>query len=136
MLLLIDDNLTISAVQDKFSDSYPGLKLMFYKKEPRDREHVAAEFISDDHARIGALRKDHHSGELQIFSWLTVREVEKVFRKDFGLHVRIFRNELNQWIPVTHTNKYSLRKQQEFSQNATVSIDPVVEEQLEEYGYL
>ena len=136
MLLLIDDNLTISEVQDKFSDSYPGLKLMFYNNEPRDRERVESDFISDDHVRIGTIRKDHHSGELQIFSWLTVREVEKAFRKDFGLHVRMFRNELNQWIPVTQTGKYSLRKQQEFSQNAAVSIDPVVEEQLEEYGYL
>ncbi len=136
MILLIDDHLKLSSVQEKFSDSYPGLKLMFYKKEPKDRNAVESDSITDERVYIGDIRKRHHAGQLQIFSWLTVNEVEAAFRKNFGLNVRIFRNELNQLIPVTHSAKYTLRGQQAFSRNAAVTIDPVVAEQLDEYGYL
>lgn len=87
MILKITGRLTVSDLQDKFSECYPGLELRFY------RDHKALE--NDEPAEGGTLMdellKKYEREELQIMSWEKAGKLALDFKEHFGLLVRVFR---------------------------------------------
>jgi hypothetical protein len=136
MILQIHDNLLISDLQEKFSKVFPCLKIEFYSKPHNiKKESSEAHKISSD-KRIGDIRRNSNEGFLEIKSWVTVSQVEKDFRKQFGLNVQVFRKENGAWVMTSKTDGYTLSQQNEMSCYADHSIVPKYKEQLGEYDYL
>jgi hypothetical protein len=135
MLLHIDDTMLVSDIQEDFSDSYPFLKIEFYT-EP----HHYKQASSDTHRvkpdeTIGAIRKIHDSGNLELLSWYTTGRVERDFKEKFGLNVQVFRKEAGTWGQSVRTDSYSLAEQIERAKQAAL-LAPKKKQRAVEYEYL
>jgi hypothetical protein len=136
MLLHIDDTWTVSDVQGAFSRCFPGLRIVFSKKAPFYKEIAPNGTTIEGNQRIGAIRKTHGAGYLEILSWYTVARLEKEFREQFGLPIQVFRKEQGKWIQTSSTDNYTLRQQSEIAQQAPVPFSMKVRERRREYEYL
>jgi hypothetical protein len=136
MLLHIDDTWTVSDVQDAFSRCFPGLRIAFCKKPPFYKEATPCTTAIEGNQRIGAIRKTHGAGYLEILSWYTVARLEKEFREQFGLPVQVFRKEQGKWMQTSSTDNYTLRQQSEMAQQAPVAFSLKLKERRREYEYL
>jgi len=135
MLLHIDDNILVTDVQDDFSDSFPLLKIEFYDEvhQYREKSVQAHRIIADN--KIGAIRKIHDPGNLEIMSWYTTGRLERDFREKFGLNVQVFRKENGRWVKIARTDPYTLAEQMGRARNSVSSI-PRRRKQTYVYDYL
>jgi hypothetical protein len=136
MLLHIDDTWTVSDVQDAFSRCFPGLRISFTKKGPFYKETAPYGTTIEGNQRIGAIRKTHGAGYLEILSWYTVARLEKEFREQFGLPVQVFRKEQGKWMQTSSTDNYTLRQQSEMAQQVPGAFSLKLKERRREYEYL
>jgi hypothetical protein len=135
MLLHIDDNTTIADVQDDFSDSYPLLKIEFYEKPHQYRGASQECHRLSPELKLGAIRRKHDPGNLEIYSWFTTGRVERDFENKFGLHVQVFRQEAGAWVQSGSTDGYTLAEQMERARN-TALRQPKRKKTYVEYEYL
>ena len=115
MLLEIDDYKTIADLQDRFSECFPYLKIEFYEKPHHWQEETATALQLRSEMRIGAIRKKHDPGILNIVSEDKTGTIEKTFRKQFGLHVQIFRRHKNSWVQTSASDALTLSEQMELA---------------------
>ena len=115
MMLHIDDHLTVSEVQDRFEECFPGLKIEFYSTPHHPGMTTDDKYLILPECRIGDIRKIHNRGELVIMSWYPVERVEREFRKKFGLNVQIFRAVKDAWVQTGESDKLSLSEQRRLS---------------------
>lgn len=94
MILKIDDNLAVSELQDKFNECFPYLKIEFYK----DRQAMKDEEPLNGMIRIGNITRKHNTGELTLKSWYRAGKVCQDLKNDFGLLVKLFQHQNNEWI--------------------------------------
>lgn len=98
MLLQIDDTQTIGQLQEAFSGTFPQLKLAFCRTTHQWEELTDdSQFIPSTH-RIGAIRKKHDTGSIEIKRSHRVGDVEKKFEGRFGLNVQILFRGRRKWI--------------------------------------
>jgi len=112
MLLTIDDNITISDLQEKFNECFPGLKIEFYSQPHHWKESSIQSEPIDSKKRVGEIRKKHEHGVMEIKSWYQTGRVEQDFKKLFGLNAQIFRNENGKWRQTISSDKLTLEEQQ------------------------
>jgi hypothetical protein len=135
MLLHIDDTLLVSDVQEDFSDSYPFLKIEFYN-EPHHFKQTSSDTLRVHPSQtIGAIRKIHDPGIMEIMSWYTTGRVERDFKEKFGLNVQVFRKEAGTWVQTGSTDTYTLAEQMARAQKA-VLLAPKKKQRVVEYEYL
>ena len=96
MLLLIDDNIKISELQDKFQECFPYLKIEFFKGQHALKSNTPA----PNDLSIGSLSKKHYRGEIEIKSWYKSEKVLHDFKSQFGLLVRIHKLYNGRYIPL------------------------------------
>src|SRR3982750_3218500 len=98
MLLEIDDHKTVGDLADRFNKCFPYLRLEFY-------HHVHKKHTQDDKIQsnelVGNIRKKLETGILPLKSSFTVGKLAQDLKRQFGLHVRILRRHVNEWIPCT-----------------------------------
>lgn len=96
MILKITGRLTVSDLQDKFSECYPGLDLRFYHdhKALENDEPVAGNTLVDE------LLKKYDLDELHIMSWEKAGKLAQDFKEHFGLLVRVFRTKEDKSSPL------------------------------------
>jgi hypothetical protein len=98
MLLFINDNKTISDLQDKFNECFPNLKIEFYDVRHKWQQgSLEAHIISTD-SKVGDIRKNHNAGVFDIKSWYKTGQVEQQLRDLFGLYAQIFFMRDRQWV--------------------------------------
>ncbi|MFL5808010.1 MAG: hypothetical protein ACJ749_00735 [Flavisolibacter sp.] len=136
MLLPINDYETVGDIQERFNKSFPYLKLEFYQKPHPHKAASLEKYLISSDKRVGEIRKLHRNSELQIMSWYSIAKVKADFKKLFELNIEIFRKEINGWVQITRTDKYTLHDQEDFARHSSTSIHPKVPEQLGEYEYL
>lgn len=134
MVLNIHDNLLVEDLQECFSNSFPNLKIEFYKKSHYWKKESSGDCI-DPKTRIGEIRKKHDPGTLEIKASHTAGEVERNFKNLFGLNVQVFRNENGDWIQTTTTDPCTLYEQKEFLEHARTSLFPKSTKQINEYRF-
>lgn len=88
----------ISDVQQQFQRSFPGLKLEFFftandKVIPSTHLHHSFPFV-----RIKELNQLSRKRQLDITGEMTICEVEKKFRRKFGLPARIYKKVGDYWL--------------------------------------
>jgi hypothetical protein len=109
MILSIDDNKTISDLQDRFNECFPYLKIEFYDIRHKWRETSDKEYKISSDKKTGEIRKNHNSGIFEIKSWYKTGRVEQDFRHFFGLYVQIFFLENREWVQSVSTDDLTLK---------------------------
>jgi|SRR3954468_20175057 len=113
MQLSINDNKTLSEIQDKFNECFPHLKLEFYHKRHKQNYASLEEQRIKEDLKIGDIRKKHNRGILEIKSWDKTGDVEQRFQEVYGLYVQIFRLENGRWAQSVKTDELTLAEQSE-----------------------
>ena len=113
MFVHIHDSLTISDLQERFSMCFPSLKLEFCKKKHQWEEICSFNQLFPPHMLIGAIRKQHNNGALELKSWHKVGEAEKAFYDEFGLNVQICYRNGDRWIQSGKSDNITIGELQE-----------------------
>ncbi len=114
MQLLIAPDRTTGAVQADFSDSFPGLKVVFFTKPHRANKGSAAKFlVQEKDMPLKQLSPNIKTGEMGIVPETVVRQLEQVFEETYGLHVQVFRKSGRTWLETSVTDNLTLEQQQE-----------------------
>ncbi len=111
MLINIDDSLSLSQIQEKFSQRYPYLKIEFFSQPHDIHRGSRKEHMINKDALIKDCRKKHNHGNLEIHPYNSVAHLEKNFEDIFGLYVQVFRKSGMVWIETTITDDWTLEKQ-------------------------
>jgi hypothetical protein len=100
---------SIKEIQESFTHEYPFLSIDFYKhKEGRLGSAVRQKLQKSlSLGSIGMKRE----GIIQINDTLTVRSLEEIFLKQFGLHIQVSRRSGSIWLETTMTNNWTLQQQ-------------------------
>ena len=120
MLLNINQNKAISDVQKDFNLAYPFLKIDFYKlsdpkRGPASRTHLI-NTLSIKNAGLTT------QGNLEISDALTVGQLEKTFREQFGLYVQVSRKSGNLWLETTISDNWTLKQQNDHGKELSEPI--------------
>jgi hypothetical protein len=109
MLLNITQNKVISDVQKDFNRAYPFLKIDFYKLSDPQRGTAARTHINNTLSikNAGLISQ----GDLEISDALTVGQLEKTFRDQFGLYVQVSRKSGSLWLETTISDSWTLKQQ-------------------------
>ena len=118
MLLEINDQKSLQALQQEFSRHYPFLKIMFF-----DKPHGALETSGDKRrlsARllVGDVRSRHHNGTLEINPLHTAWHIEKLFKDRYGLYMQVYRRNEKGWIQTSGSDFLTLREHNEIGRAA------------------
>ena len=108
MIIEIDDTKKVSDIQDKFSLSFPSLKLEFCPKKHGWEDICPESQFLDSDLKIASIRKIHSPGTIELKSWYKVGEVEKEFYRKFGLNVQICYRCGSRWIQTGKSDNITL----------------------------
>ena len=109
MILQIHDNLLVSDIKERFSNSFPCFKIEFYDMPHHNKKENLEKYRINSEKRIGEIRNNRNEGFLEIKSWYTVKQIEKNFSELFGLNIQIFKKENGRWIRNHNADKLSLQ---------------------------
>jgi len=113
MKIHIDNETTTNQIKDKFSRTYPFLKVEFYSKAHGEGEGSAkVDLISED-CSINDIRTKDNEGDFVFTPENTVSDVEQGFENTYGIHVQVFRKSKGIWLETTTTDAWSLKEQNE-----------------------
>ncbi|HRN58379.1 MAG TPA: hypothetical protein PLL71_18090 [Agriterribacter sp.] len=107
MYLHISTEFPISDVQKAFSNTFPFLKIEFFKNR-RGADHL----LPGDHSMLEAQQKIRE-GSIEVTGDMKVSELEQALDKLFPLHAQVFRRSGNIWLETTMTNDWTLAHQNE-----------------------
>jgi hypothetical protein len=120
MMLDISQNRTISEVQNDFNSEYPFLKLEFYKLQKLDETLAVRKHLDKAISlKVAGVKK---GGMFEVNERLTVKEFEKSLLQDYGLVVQVSRKSGMMWLETTHTDNWTLVKQNEYGREISTSV--------------
>jgi hypothetical protein len=108
MKITIDNSRSLNEVQELFNDAFPFLKLEFCKGSAQRRDALG---IGKSSVRIGEFRVAQTAGEIFISPSMTVFELERVFKEEYGLSICVYRKSGRSWLETVLTNDWTLQKQ-------------------------
>ncbi|MFM1875618.1 MAG: hypothetical protein RL266_1355 [Bacteroidota bacterium] len=113
MKIHVDDNRSISEIQEEFNAKFPYLKIEFFKKPHSAGEASAlADMLPADSA-LARFRTVHSAGDITITPETTVETVESEFQNKFGLSAQVFRKSGAVWLETSATDGWTLKDQNE-----------------------
>lgn len=130
MIITINDKRKIHAIQEKFTELFPYLKLEFFSKPHKSKGGTAKKFMKSGSKTIGECRTVHKEGTITITPQMTVAQVEDTFRDVYGLSAQVFRKSGKIWLQTTVTDGWTLEEQN--SQGKALSSGKNVAEEYEE----
>lgn len=111
MLVTINDDRKIYAIQEEFSQAFPYLKIEFFSKPHKLGGASAKKFVKSNSKTLGECRTIHNSGKLTIKPSMTVSDLEQAFQDVYGLSVQVFRKSGKVWLETTVTDGWTLEEQ-------------------------
>lgn len=109
MYIAEEDN--IHALQEKFTQEYPGLKLEFFQHPHAVGESSPRKEKLPPDTPIEDIRMMHTFGPLDISANRTVAAIEYDFYHHFGLSVQVYRKYDHTWIETSRTDHWTLAEQ-------------------------
>lgn len=107
----INKDNTIKEIKEIFNESYSGLKIEFYKKQHAKYEGSNESDQYDENLTLSEISPKIQSGEIELTSSQTTKEVELAFENLYGLHVQIFRRSNEIWLQTSTTDDWTLEVQ-------------------------
>lgn len=113
MKLHVDDNRTISAIQEDFNRQFPFLKIEFFKKPHETGEASPLNEMLPSDSTLAKWRTVHNEGDIVLTADTTVDAVEKGFQDKFGISAQVFRKSGAVWLETSATDSWTLKEQNE-----------------------
>ena len=112
---------TILELQDEFRALFPYLNLEFYKTQDTDPRLIVRKHLSPTTLLKAAGAKN--AGVIEVENDLTVAELEKSLRENFGLVAQVTRQSGTVWLVTTMTDDWTLRQQNEHGREITKGLE-------------
>lgn len=120
MMLDISQNRTISEVQGDFNAVYPFLNLEFYKIQRLDEALPVKKRLDKSLSlKLAGAKK---AGWVDVNERMTVKELENALLENFGLVAQVSRKAGMMWLETTHTDSWTLGKQNEYGREISSSV--------------
>jgi len=120
MKLELENDMTIAEVKQSFNQTYPNLKIEFYSMPHGTFEGSDGNLKLADDIPIKQIAKPNHPAALLFTNGNTVSQIEQMLRNSFGLNTQIFRKAGNIWLQTIATDDWTLKQQNEKSQEYNV----------------
>jgi hypothetical protein len=124
MQLLINNERTLSEVQQEFNDAFPYLKLEFFSKLHAPGKPSRLKFMLPSHKKIGLFRKREDDTPVAIVSGMTVTELEQLLEQKLGFGVQVFRKSGGIWLETVLTDTWTLAEQNQEGAFLGTDIEP------------
>lgn len=115
----IDDTKTIIVLNEQFVQSFPFLKLRFYKNPHAWQTASAEKDYIEEHALLGDIRSNHAAGVILLNPRKKTGTLEQEFAHRFGLYVQIFRHHGFSWIQTVGTDELTLQEQNDIGRKVS-----------------
>lgn len=120
---------TIGQLQDEFHEVFPYLKLEFFTKPHKAYEGSPSQYqIKDLDMVLGAIEPREREGGLYIEPEMPTWQLERLFEREFGLHVQVFRKSGTMWLETSRTDDLTLEQQNAKGKASTRAFVPEEEE--------
>lgn len=108
-MLHISQHRSINEIQQDFNSQYPFLKIEFYKNNDMHSRSAKREHLlnSTPIKRAGLLK----NGDIELDDMMTVGQLERIFRTEFGLSAQVSRKSGALWLETTMTDGWTLKQQ-------------------------
>ena len=106
-ILKLFKHLSIDDVQKDFNKAYPFLNIEFYNKSMLPARQRINKGTS---LKMAGLREE---GVLKASPWMTVKDLERIFREKFGPVVQVTRKSGRVWLETNMTDSWTLEAQNE-----------------------
>jgi hypothetical protein len=110
MVIIINAQWTIQAVQVEFNKIFPYLKLNFFLKTYKSSSDLLNRIVSP-RKTIEECSPKQYNGVLTITPGMTVSDLEKSFSEYYGLGTLVLRKSGRIWLETTYTNDWTLCRQ-------------------------
>jgi hypothetical protein len=90
MKIEINNHRKIFAIQDEFSELFPGLSIAFYAKPSHPGAAPSSKLIRHSGKTLSDCRINNNDGTMEILPTMNVSELKNNLRDVFGLSVEIF----------------------------------------------
>lgn len=137
MKLNIQSSTSIKEIKDIFNDSYPYLKIEFFKKPHVQGEPTGLIDMIKENISVKEINSGLKENSVSINPDDSVAKIEKSFLDMFGLSVQIFRRQKEVWIETTRTDHLTLTEQNKMGMEASSPVikDEKVDRYLEDGEY-
>jgi hypothetical protein len=103
-------NKSLRALQQEFNNHFPYLKIEFFKLSAQGGRNRHLQPINLDRF-LHEFQMSSTTPDLEINESLTVSELEKSIRKDYGISILVFRKSGSIWLETTATDGWTLGSQ-------------------------
>lgn len=124
MKIAINDQRSISMIQDEFNQLFPYLKLEFFSQIHETEQGSSSKFLKKNTLLLGEFRANHTSGDAELHREMKVSEVEELFKTAFGLGVQVFRKSGKIWLETIHTDDWTLEEQNKEGEELSKGLEP------------
>ncbi|MEJ7737572.1 MAG: hypothetical protein WKF97_09115 [Chitinophagaceae bacterium] len=111
MTISITYDKLIKDVQAEFNQSFPFLKIEFFRKGYRFSPFKQRKDCLPTHVSFGMSYRNKKTGRLDITPFMTVKELEKTCEEQFGIIVQVYRKSGNVWLETTMTDNWTIKQQ-------------------------
>jgi hypothetical protein len=95
MKIVINNNRKIFAIQEEFSNMFPGLTIAFYAKPSKPGAAPSTKLIRHSGKTLQDCRAISNDGTIDILPTMNISDVKENFRDVYGLSVEIFQKSGN-----------------------------------------
>ena len=119
-MLHISQHRSINEVQQDFNHHYPFLKIEFYKNNDGSSRSAKRQHLLNSMpiVRAGLLK----NGDIELNDAMTVGQLEKIFRTEFGLSAQVSRKSGALWLETTMTDGWTLKQQNDHGKELSEPI--------------
>jgi hypothetical protein len=117
----------ISEVQKDFSDVFPYLKIDFYKVNTKGKFNTAEKLDKAASLKNAPIFQE---GEIPLHDSMTVLQLERLFREQFGAYVQVSRKSGSLWLETTMTDNWTLKQQNDHGRELSEPA-PKIEDEID-----
>ena len=131
MTLQILKGRTVGELQHDFNQAYPFLRVDIFKEINGSNNPIIKQRLTRniDLSAAGKLKE----GTLELNDYMTVGQLEKMFREQFGINVQVSRRSGPVWLETTVTDKWTLRQQNEHGRELSIPVKKALPDDREDW---
>ena len=123
MTISITSERLIKDIQHEFSQVFPFLKIEFQRKPRPSMNSTHKIYALPNEFITGHSIKTNSRKTIVITPFMTVRELEDICEKNFGVFVQFYRKSGNLWLKVTMTDNWTMKQQNELGSEISTLFD-------------
>lgn len=129
MTINFNRSTTVGAFQTTFNTHYPFLKLVFFRHQNEGEDIWASPMVISNRILLGELSDvlpNKWEAHFTASPNMTISEFENTLKNKFNLAIRIFKNDMGDWIETTDCRHLDLEGANELAAMRNRSIEDVI----------